>query len=350
MIMALLPFVNERAGTSGCGVLFSRQSKYAIARAHARIAFVARIIFMGTPDFAVPCLQALIETQTVVGVVTQPDKPAGRGNQLRPPPVKLAAEAAGIPVYQPRSLRREEAAEPLRDWQPDLIVVAAFGQILRPHVLELPPRGCVNVHASLLPRWRGASPIQHAILAGDAVTGVTLMQMDEGLDTGDMYVQESLVIDPRETAATLHDRLAALGADMVRRYLDGILDGRLARVAQDDAASTYAPMIRKEAGEIDWRQDAAAIDRHIRAMSPWPGAYTWWGDDALKIASARPATGPLPGGEPGQVVRTIDDIVVLAGEGGLALDAVQLPGKRPTTAEALAHGYPHLFDAVLGRS
>ena len=166
---------------------------------------MARIIFMGTPEFAVPILQTLLATQTVVGVVCQPDKPAGRGNQLRPPPVKLAALAAGIPVYQPRSLRREEAAAPLREWQPDVIVVAAFGQILRPHVLYLPPHGSLNVHASLLPRWRGASPIQHALLAGDATTGVTLMGMDEGLDTGPMYVQEALTISPDETAATLHD-------------------------------------------------------------------------------------------------------------------------------------------------
>ncbi len=193
---------------------------------------------MGTPEFAVPCLQALIETQRVVGVVTQPDKPAGRGNKLRPSPVKLAAEAAGIPVYQPRSLRKEESAEPLREWQPDVIVVAAFGQILRPHVLSLPPKGCINVHASLLPRWRGATPIQHAILAGDATTGITLMKMDEGLDTGPMYVREAVVIGPDETAASLHDRLSALGGAVLRRHLDDILDGRVAPVPQVDAEST----------------------------------------------------------------------------------------------------------------
>jgi methionyl-tRNA formyltransferase len=304
---------------------------------------------MGTPEFAVPCLTTLIDTQTVVGVVTQPDKPAGRGNKLRPSPVKVVAEAAGIPVYQPKSLRKEDAADPLREWQPDLIVVAAFGQILRPHVLYLPPKGSLNVHASLLPRWRGASPIQHAILAGDRATGVTLMRMDEGLDTGDMYVQESLLIDPRETAATLHDRLAMLGADMLRRHLSDILDGRLSPTPQSDEGSTYAPMIRKEAGEIDWRQDAATLDRHVRAMTPWPGAFTWWGGEMLKILGARPLVDGVPAVVPGQVARVAEGTAVLAGAGGLLLDTVQAPGKRPTTAEDFVRGHPELIGATLGR-
>jgi methionyl-tRNA formyltransferase len=179
---------------------------------------MTRIVFMGTPDFAVPSLQKLIETQKVVGVITQPDRPAGRGRQPQPPPVKVTAVNANIPIYQPKSLRREEAAAPLRDWQPDVIIVAAFGQILRPHVLDLPPLGCLNVHASLLPRWRGASPIQHAILAGDAETGVSLMKMDVGLDTGPVYVMRAIPIEAEETAVTLHDKLAQLGADMVGDY------------------------------------------------------------------------------------------------------------------------------------
>ena len=310
---------------------------------------VARIIFMGTPEFAVPCLTTLIDTHTVVGVVTQPDKPAGRGNRLRPSPVKVMAEAAGIPVYQPKSLRKEDAADRLREWRPDLIIVAAFGQILRPHILYLPPKGSLNVHASLLPRWRGASPIQHAILAGDSVTGVSLMRMDEGLDTGGMYVQESLLIDPRETAATLHDRLATLGADMLRRHLPDILDGRLSPTPQSDDGSTYAPMIRKEAGEIDWRQDAAILDRHVRAMTPWPGAFTWWGEEMLKILGARPLAGDGPAGVPGQVARVAEGTAVLAGAGGLLLDTVQAPGKRPTTAEDFVHGHPELIGAMLGQ-
>jgi methionyl-tRNA formyltransferase len=310
---------------------------------------VARIIFMGTPEFAVPCLTTLIETQTVVGVVTQPDKPAGRGNLLRPSPVKVVAEAAGILVYQPKSLRKEEAADPLRQWSPDLIIVAAFGQILRPHVLYLPPKGSLNVHASLLPRWRGATPIQHAILAGDETTGVTLMQMDEGLDTGAMYVQESLAIDPRETAATLHDRLAALGAAMLRRHLDAILDGGLLPVPQDEAGSTYAPMIRKEAGLIDWHRDAETIDRHIRAMTPWPGAFTWWGGEPLKILTARPMDSSIPASVPGRVATTDEGVAVAAGAGGLLLGAIQAPGKRATAAEDFVRGHPELIGAILGQ-
>ena len=307
-----------------------------------------RIVFAGTPEFAVPCLQALIETQQVVGVVTQPDKPAGRGNQLRPSPVKVVAEAAGLPVYQPKSLRPEAAAEPLRAWQPDVIVVAAFGQILRPHVLDLPPHGSLNVHASLLPRWRGASPIQHAILAGDETTGITLMRMDEGLDTGPMYVQESIPIEQRETAATLHDRLAALGAIMLRRHLDDILAGHLLPSPQDDNGSTYAPMIRKEAGSIDWTQDAAAIDRLIRAMTPWPGAFTLWDDAPLKVLRARPILVELSPERPGHVLRHADGVAVVAGRGGLLLEEVQLSGKRAMTAADFARGRPDWIGAVLG--
>lgn len=308
---------------------------------------VARVIFMGTPVFAVPCLKALIETQQVIGVVTQPDKPAGRGNRLRPSPVKLAAEAAAIPVYQPRSLRKEEAAEPLREWQPDVIVVAAFGQILRPHVLYLPPKGSLNVHASLLPRWRGASPIQHAILAGDAVTGVTLMQMDEGLDTGPMFAREALDIDPRETSATLHDRLAMLGADMLRRHLDDILAGRVAATPQGEEGVTYAPMIRKEAGAIDWRQDVAALDRLVRAMTPWPGAFTQWRGDALRVTHARPAPDALLNAWPGQVAWLDGKIAVRAADGALVLEEVQPPGKRPMPATDFVRGRPDFVGAFL---
>jgi methionyl-tRNA formyltransferase len=194
-----------------------------------------RIVFMGTPEFAVPALRGLMSRQEVVGVVTQPDRPAGRGRQVKPPPVKVIAQEAGLPVYQPKSLRGEEAAGPLREWAPELIVVAAFGQILRPHVLELPVHGCLNVHASLLPRWRGAAPIQHAILAGDIETGISLMQMDEGLDTGPVYARKSLAIGMDETASTLHDRLAELGAELLGEKLEAIVTGRLAAEAQDDA-------------------------------------------------------------------------------------------------------------------
>lgn len=309
---------------------------------------VARVIFMGTPAFAVPVLQTLIATQTVVGVVSQPDKPAGRGHQLRPPPVALAAAAAGIPVYQPKSLRREEAAAPLRAWQPDVIVVAAFGQILRSHVLHLPPHGCVNVHASLLPRWRGASPIQHALLAGDATTGVTLMGMDEGMDTGPLYVQAAIAIGADDTAATLHDQLAALGAALLRRHLDDILAGRLAATPQPAGGVTYAPLIDKAAGRIDWTGDAAALDRLVRAMTPWPGAFTAWAGESLKVLRAYPTQGDLPAGPPGLVVATAEGPVVLAGRGGLRLAEVQLAGKRAMPAAEFVRGRPEFVGSLLG--
>lgn len=304
---------------------------------------------MGTPAFALPSLYALIETQDVVGVVTQPDKPAGRGNQLQAPPIKLAAEAADIPVYQPRSLRSEEAAEPLRAWAPDAIVVAAFGQILRPHVLYLPPHGSINVHASLLPRWRGASPIHHAILAGDRETGITLMQMDEGLDTGPQYVQERLLIGERETAAELHDRLAELGAAMVRRYLDDILTGRLLPTEQDNSLSTYAPMIKKDAGLIDWQQDSSAIDRLIRAMTPWPGATTTWDGQSLRFLAATP-TDHAASGVPGLVYQAGDRVLVQTGNGALQLDSIQLAGKRSMSATDFVRGRPDFVGSVLGQS
>ncbi|VAW30877.1 Methionyl-tRNA formyltransferase [hydrothermal vent metagenome] len=305
-----------------------------------------KIVFMGTPEFAVPVLQTLIDTQNVVGVVTQPDRPAGRGKRLRASPVKVAAEAANVPVYQPKSLRSEAAAQPLRDWQPDMIIVAAFGQILRPHVLDLPPHGCLNIHASLLPRWRGASPIQHAILAGDAETGICLMQMDVGLDTGPVFTCASTPISVTETAVSLHDRLATLGAELLATHLDNILAGKLAATPQDDEQSTYAPMIEKEDGRLDWQQTSIALDRRIRAMTPWPGAFTTWQGKMLKIKQAAVANGRLPTGNPGQVVAFASNeheegAVVLTSEGGLLLQEIQLAGKRTTAVADFLRGHSH---------
>lgn len=303
---------------------------------------------MGTPQFAVPTLHRLIETQQVVGVVTQPDRPAGRGQDVRPSPVKLAAAAHHLPIYQPKSLKAPESIEPIREWQPDMIVVAAFGQILRPHLLNLPPHGCLNVHASLLPRWRGASPIHHAILDGDSETGITLMQMDEGLDTGPMYGQKTIPIYPNETAATLHDRLAELGAVMIEEFLPGILAGHFQPQPQDDRLSTYAPMIQKEAGQISWSKTASEIDRHIRAMTPWPGAYTFWQGQMVKILQARPQPDithyPSP---PGQVFPYEDGVAVQTGQGSLYLDALQLAGKRPMSGVEFVRGRPAFQQAML---
>ena len=303
---------------------------------------------MGTPDFAVPVLRKLIALHEVAGVVTQPDRPAGRGRHLRPPPVKVVAQEAGIPVYQPKSLRGEEAADPLGQWAPELIVVAAFGQILRPHVLNLPVYGCLNVHASLLPRWRGAAPIQHAILAGDAETGISLMQMDEGLDTGPVYACRAIAIRPDETAATLHDQLAELGAILLDEQLDDIVSGRLPAEPQDDSVSTYAPLIKKQDGAIDWRRPAGEIDRQIRAMTPWPGAFSSWQGKRLKILSADLAPDiSRPGGQPGQVVETAEGAAVLTGEGALHLRQLQLAGKRATPITEFLRGQPNFSKALL---
>ena len=302
---------------------------------------------MGTPDFSVPSLRKLIATQEVVGVVTQPDRPAGRGKQLRPSPVKVVAEAANIPVYQPKSLRKEEAAAPLRDWKPDVIVVAAFGQILRPHVLDLPPHGCINVHASLLPRWRGASPIQHAILAGDAETGVCLMQMDPGLDTGPVYVCQSVPIAPTETAASLHDKLAAAGAELTGQHLDDILQGKIPPRPQNDDESTYAPMISKEDGRLEWTDTAVNLDRRIRAMTPWPGAFTYWDGKLLKIKEASLADMKLPSGQIGEVVAVGGETAVLTEDGGIQLQTIQLEGKKAMPVDEFLRGQPDFIGAIL---
>ncbi len=308
---------------------------------------------MGTPDFAVPSLKALIETQTVVGVVTQPDRPAGRGGRLRQSPVKETAVAANIPVYQPKSLRKRIWAEQLHEWQPDVIVVVAFGQILRPHVLEMPPHGCINVHASLLPRWRGASPIHHAILAGDAQTGVTLMQMDVGLDSGPMLVQQAVDISPDETAVTLHDRLAELGGEMLRGHVNDILNGRFTPTPQDDAQSTYAPMLKKDAGKLDWHKSSAELERHVRAMVPWPGAFTTWRGKNLKILKMQLADGYATvehsdQARPGLVQNIDNKLFVRTCDGWLELGKIQLAGKRAMQAVDFARGRPEFVGSVLG--
>jgi methionyl-tRNA formyltransferase len=237
----------------------------------------------------------------------------------------------------------------LRAWAPEAIVVAAYGQILRPHVLDLPPSGCLNVHASLLPRWRGASPIQHAILAGDEKSGVTLMRMDEGLDTGPIYVQKALSLRPEETAATLHDRLAQLGASLLRRHLDAILTGTLNATLQNDEEATYAPLISKEDGRIDWAQSATQLDRHVRAMTPWPSAFTTWEGKRLKVLSAQPVTAfDLPAADPGCVVEYRSSVIVLAGNGGLRLLDVQPAGKQAMAAADFVRGRPDFIGSRLG--
>ncbi len=294
---------------------------------------------MGTPEFAVPSLEKLIASQEVVGVVTQPDRGVGRGRERMPSPVKVAAQKFGIPVYQPKSLRSSESAAPLVKWVPDLIVVAAFGQILKPNILALPASGCLNVHASLLPRWRGASPIQHAILGSDTKTGISLMKMDEGLDTGPVYAQEVISIRPDDTAKTLHDRLAILGAKLLARNLPDILSGDLKPLAQDNSSATYAPMIKKQDGQIDWTGTSGQIERQIRAMTPWPSAFTYWRGQLLKIWTVEVIEGEhLPIGKPGEVVEYQGGAAVLTESGGVRLHDVQAAGKRRTAISEFLRG------------
>lgn len=305
-----------------------------------------RIVFMGTPKFALPTLEKLCDAYPVVGVVTQPDRPAGRGRRCVAPPVKQLAEAEGIPVFQPERLRTIEAIEHLRAWMPDLIVVAAFGQILPPAVLELPRFGALNVHSSLLPRWRGATPIQAALLAGDAVTGVTIMQMDAGLDTGPILAQRELPIYQDETAGELEERLAQLGAELLLEILPAYLSGELQPRPQPEEGVTLTRRLQKEAAALDWQQPARLLERQVRAFSPEPGAFTLWGEERLKILRARalPEGTPLPEAAPGTVFAQGSMPAVMTGEGALVLLQLQMAGKRPMNGDAFLRGK----SAVLG--
>ncbi len=313
---------------------------------------MTRTVFMGTPDFAVPTLQALLDDPAfiVVGVVTQPDRPAGRGRELRPSPVKVVAGATGIPVFQPKTLRTPEAVAQLEAWSPELIVVAAFGQILRQNVLDLPRHGCINVHASLLPRWRGAAPIQAAIRAGDAESGITIMVMDAGLDTGPMLAQEAIPIAPDETGASLHDRLAALGGPLLLRTLPAYLAGALQPQPQpdDERLITYAGQIKKEDGALDWTQSAAEIDRLVRAFTPWPGTFTTWEGRQLKIIAGHPAESGPAGGAPGEVLAHGEGLAIRTGAGLYILRELQLAGKKAVSAEDFVRGQASIIGAVLG--
>jgi methionyl-tRNA formyltransferase len=312
-----------------------------------------RVAFAGTPGFALPALAALRERHDVVGVLTQPDRPRGRGRRIASGPVKQAALALGLPVAQPETLKTESARSLLRDWQPDVLVVVAFGVLLPPEILSIPPLGCINIHASLLPRWRGAAPIERALLAGDAETGVTIMQMDEGLDSGPMLLQRCLAIRPDQTAGMLHDELATLGAEALLETLDGLSAGALAPRPQPANGVTYAARITKAEALIDWKRDAATIERQVRAFNPRPIAETTLDGEALRIYAAHvvhselvaqiiAGNGPLKDEkrrETGAIVGLSDEsIIVGCGQGLLALTRVQRPGRRPVTAREYAQG------------
>ncbi|MGI9342577.1 MAG: methionyl-tRNA formyltransferase [Gammaproteobacteria bacterium] len=315
----------------------------------------ARIIFAGSPDFAVPTLALLAASRhEVVAVLTQPDRPAGRGRKLRPSEVKGFAVDHGIDVLQPERLSGEEIQRALTDLQPDLAVVAAYGLLLPPAVLSIPRAGCVNVHASLLPRWRGASPVQAALLAGDAETGVSIMQMEAGLDTGPVFATRTTAIRADDTADTLEQRLAEIGAALLGEIVDDILTGAASATAQDGDAATYAGRISKQDAKIDWRASAGEIDRKIRAYNSWPVAETLLDGERMRCWSAAPVDSPVDdrptsGDPPGAVVAvSAAGIDVQTGAGTLRLTEIQMPGRRRVAAAQFAHGYP-LAGKVLGQ-
>lgn len=291
---------------------------------------------MGSPEFALPALQRLADRYTVAGVVTQPDRPAGRGKGLTPPPVKRLANRLGIPVIQPEKIREPLAIEQLAAWQPDLIVVIAYGQILRQKVLDLPRLGCLNIHASLLPRWRGAAPIQAAILAGDNVTGVTIMKMDAGLDTGPILATRQEKIRPADTAESLGERLAVVGAELLMDTLPEYLEGRLQPQSQIEQLSTYAGLIKKKEGALDFEEPAEVLERRVRAFSPWPSTWFFWQGEMLKVLRARTMAGSQV--EKGKRISLEGFPAIGTVSGWLVLEQVQPAGKKPMPGDVFLRG------------
>jgi methionyl-tRNA formyltransferase len=318
-----------------------------------------RIVFIGTGEIGVPTLNALLNSEhEVVGVVTQADKPVGREQRIEPPPIKKVITRSGsfqtprafgagkpplLEVFQPPKIKDPQAIEDIRRLMPDLIVVAAYGQILPRDVLEIPRLACLNLHASLLPRWRGAAPIQAAIAAGDRETGITVMYMDEGLDTGDILLQRSVAIQPNDTGGSLHDRLAQIAPEALLESLRLLAAGNAWRIPQDNAGATYAPKLKREHGQIDWSESAEAVERKIRAYNPWPGASMKVSSQNLKIFSASVVD---LNDQPGQILRSDKDLIVATGKGALSLTEVQLEGKRRMTAAEFLRGHRALVRAA----
>ena len=312
---------------------------------------MTNLVFMGSPQFAVPTLEMLARAYAILAVFAQPDRPAGRGQQLTSVPVQQWAIARGVPVHQPSSFRKEpQAIDALRELKPEVIVVAAYGLILPQAVLDVPPFGCLNVHGSILPRHRGAAPITSAILAGDAETGITIMKMDAGLDTGPMLSVTREAIRPDDTTASLSERLAHIGAQLMADTLPKYLRGEIMPQPQPEAGATYSPKIDKSDAQIDWRKPAIAIERMLRAYTPWPGTQTLWNGQIVKVLKAairdqRPGIGD----QAGLVVRLDDgSIGVVTGEGVLALKEIQLAGRKAMKAEDFVRGQPKFIGAVLG--
>ena len=296
-----------------------------------------RIVFMGSPDFALPSLSALAKAYQVVGVVTQPDRSSGRGRELKSPPVKTLALELNIPIMQPEKLRTPEAMSQLQTWNPDLIIVAAFGQILKKDVLELPRYGCINVHASLLPRWRGAAPVNAAILVGDEELGVTIMQMDVGLDTGPMLAKKSIRLKPDDTTGSVLGALSTLGADLLLETLPEYLSGNLKPVPQPAEGATYAPMLKKEDGLLNFTRPALELERRVRAMNPWPGAWFEWKGNLLKVLRASTISGEKSLAS-GSRLTVEGRPAIQSAEGVLILDEVQPAGKKSMLGKSFLAG------------
>ncbi len=310
-----------------------------------------KIVYMGTPDFAVPSLEELIRFHDVAAVVTQPDRPKGRGKKMQFSPVKEKALEHKIPVYQPEKVREPEFFDVLERIAPDLIVVAAFGQILPESVLNLPKYGCINIHASLLPKYRGAAPIQWAVIDGEKESGVTIMHMEKGLDTGDMILKKAVTLDPKETGESLHDKLAAIGGPLVIEAISQLEAGTAPRKKQDDSQSCYAKMLTKELGHIDWNRSAVEIERLIRGLNSWPSAFSYYQGKMLKIweADVVPASDSVQTAVPGTVM-AVDkkNMTIMTGDGLLRLQEVQLQGKKRMTVQAFLLGNPVECGTVLG--
>ena len=299
-----------------------------------------RVIFMGTPDFAVPSLEALLTKHEVVLVVTQPDKPKGRGKKMVPTPVKACALEHGIPVLQPEKVKEPEFVEQLRSYEPDLIAVTAFGQILNEPILEMPKYGCINVHGSLLPKYRGAAPMQWSIIDGEKVTGITTMYMAKGLDSGDMLLKAEVEITDEDTFATIHDKMAVTGANLLLDTLDQLEAGTLERIPQDHDAATYAPMITKETGHIDWSKNRQDIINLIRGLNPVPAAYTIYEEEVLKIFGAVVSDVQADGAANGEIVAVVKKgFVVKCGDGCLLITEVQARGGKRMMTDAYLRGH-----------
>ena len=308
-----------------------------------------RVLFMGTPDFAVGTLEEIIEAgHEVIGVVTQPDKEKGRGGKVSFPAIKEAALKHNLDIYQPIKVREPEFIQIIRDLEPEVIVVAAFGQLLPKELLDIPPYGCVNVHASLLPKYRGAAPIQAAIINGEEITGVTIQYMDVKLDTGDIILQESIPIADNETGGSLYDKLAQLGASLLVKALGKLEDGTATRTPQDDSLATHVKMMDKEMGNIDFTQPAISIERMIRGLNPWPSAYTKLNGKTLKLWSAA-VVEYSNSGQAGEVVKVDKDtITIMTGKDALEIHELQLEGKKRLSCDAFLRGYPVETGTILG--